>query len=642
MKKTFALHLYSALALLGPGLSHAQADFISPNVPVRGVARAALAPAALAGVRTVSNNHDDGPGSLRQTIADAAPGDTIQFTLAPPLVWGLQLPATILLKSPLVIDKDLTILGPGPERLIVARTFARRTPAFRVFNVNAGVVTLAGLSIINGRALNPDGASDNLGGGILNFGTLTVSNCVVSQNEAKTEAGGVGFGGGIFSVGPLTLLHSTISRNKASGAGGGLSTFHSPAFVAEGCTVSGNYAAVQGGGVNFQGTIGSLVNCTISGNKVAKRGAASGLLHIVFENEAAGLALTACTIARNRGGTNAVVVAAQPHSIGIVTLMIGTLVAGNEPRNFSLVGNPLLQSLGHNLDSDGTSGLANGVNGDIVGTPAHPVDARLGELRPHGGPTLTHALLHGSPAVDAGACLDAAGAALAIDQRGFPRPQGLACDIGAFENQPPTILCPVALTSECSAEPRATFDDPDGDALAVVWTLDGTDVQTNFLSAVHPPAPRIVKLKVSLPSGVHTIGLRVSDGKAAVVQCSTSVTVQDTQAPQITDLKASPRTLSSSKNKLVPVRLTVRATDCGPFQCQIVSVQSSEPVGNEPDWIITGDLTLQLRGKVSGHRNRIYTITVECRDAAGHASQKTVTVTVPKNGSHDDDDESHR
>ena len=94
-------------------------------------------------------------------------------------------------------------------------------------------------------------------------------------------------------------------------------------------------------------------------------------------------------------------------------------------------------SQGHNLIGDGTggSGFINGVNGDIVGTSANPIDPKIGDLASNGGPIKTHALLAGSPAIDHG---DNAGVP-AIDQRGFPRKKdgngdGLAIvDIGAFE-----------------------------------------------------------------------------------------------------------------------------------------------------------------------------------------------------------------
>jgi hypothetical protein len=82
-------------------------------------------------------------------------------------------------------------------------------------------------------------------------------------------------------------------------------------------------------------------------------------------------------------------------------------------------------SNGHNLDGDGTCGL--GEPTDLPGT-----DPLLGPLADNGGPSETHALLPGSPAIDAGppTCE-------ATDQRGVPRPQEAACDIGAYERQPP-------------------------------------------------------------------------------------------------------------------------------------------------------------------------------------------------------------
>lgn len=638
MKKLIRHSLCSALALLSLGVGSVNAGFVSPNVPDSEMESPAIQAGLLGAVPppppavwTVVNTHDAGPGSLRNAISSAAAGDTIQF--------ALHRPAVIILRTNLVIDKNLTILGPGPNKLIVARMFGHHVPSFRVFRVNAGVVTIAGMTIFNGRAINTDGVSDNLGGGIYNraAASLTVSNCVIARNVAPTEAGGNGFGGGIFSSGPLTIVNSTVRDNDATYAGGGICTFHSSKFVAEGCTVNGNFAGIQGGGVNFQGVSGSMKNCTISGNSTPSSnsdpevGAGSGLLHIVFGNEGADLELAACTITRNWGSTiGAVVIAALLGNNGIVTRMIGTLVADNAAPNFFLDRNPVLQSLGYNLDSDGSSGLANGVNGDLVGTPASPIDARLGSLHDNGGPTRTHGLLHGSPALDAGAAVDADGAALTTDQRGFPRPQGAANDIGAFENQPPTVICPHGGTVECSGDLTATVNDPDGDALAIVWVVNGTAVETNFLFAVHPPHPRVVKLKASLAQGANTVTVRVSDGKAAVAQCSTIVVVRDTRPPRIIEVKANPHVLWPPNHRLVPVRVTVRAEDCGPIRCRIVSVRSNEPVGHEPDWIITGDLTLLLRAERWGRwHSRIYTITVECRDAVGNTSRRSVYVTVP-------------
>lgn len=638
MKKTPASFLGFAAALFVAG--SAMAGFVTPRVsPLESApatdpaSRSVPDPAGLPAALWVTSTADSGPGSLRQVIADAAPGDTIRF--------DLHCPARIVLADTLVIDKDLIVAGPGPHQLTVMRSERTDTPSFRVFRIAAGSVVLSGMTIRNGRALNPGPNSDNLGGGILNRGELVVRDCHVIGNVAPTEADGFGFGGGIFTSGPLRVEDSTIAGNEASYAGGGICTFHTSSFVAEGSTVSRNHAGIQSGGLNFQGVIGSLKNCTLSGNSTQPEGIASALLNISFGNEASTLSLAACTIANNVGTTNGTVTFAKlpGNDLGVTNRLVGTLVADNEGPNFFLDGDVVLESLGHNLDSDGSSGLLNGVNGDIVGSAGSPVDARLGRLRDNGGNTLTHALLPGSPALDAADCVDAEGVALAEDQRGFPRPQGDACDIGAFENQPPTIECPESKTLDCKTQCellrglKVTVADPDGDRLMVVWFVDGNPVQTNHVAGSHPPQPEGVELEQSLSQGTHTIRVWVSDGKAAPVVCESTLTIVDRTPPKIIAVKATPSVLWPPNQKLVPVRITVWATDaCGPVKNRIVSVSSNEPVDKkQPDWIITGDLTLLLRAERSPRGSgRVYTIKVESRDQAGNKSYGTVKVLVPR------------
>ena len=676
MKNTLPLVLCSTVATLCLASVSASAGFVSPNVPPPDSQAAAQAskPVGFApqAVLTVTTTADDGPGSLRQAIANALPGDSIDFALT--------FPATIVISNTLVINKDLTVLGPGPDKLTVKRSDATNTPIFRLLNVDSGLVTINGLTLRNGRAHNNTGTNDNLGGAILNRGMLTVSNCVITHNTAPvTESTNNGFGGGIFSLGfdppanrrtSLTILNSTISGNEATYAGGGIGTYHSDSFVAEGCTISGNFGGIQGGGVNFQGrlgtigTIGTIQNCTISGNATLPDGAifnqipvqgGSGLLDICFGNEGSMLTLTACTITRNTGTTNgAVAFVALRDNLGQTNRLLSTLVADNHGKNFILVGNPVVQSLGSNLESDGTSGLVNGSNGDIVGSVGSPIDAKLSPLQDNGGPTRTHALLPGSPALGTGSCTNANGSPLLIDQRGFPRPHTTGCDIGAFENQSPTLFCPAAQTLECNFHCgtfgllTATVADPDGDALIVVWSVDGAPKQTNSVAATHPPAVTEVKFNGKLDLGPHTVSVSVSDGKAATVVCTTTVTVQDTTPPRIFAIFPYPSFLWPPNHKLVPVKIFVLAVDacgCGPVDCKIVSVTSNQPVDNhEPDWVITGKLTLLLRAERSHGERRVYTITVECKDAFGNKSTSRTYVIVPKSqGQHDDhgDDDHH-
>jgi hypothetical protein len=548
MKKLVPFVLCSTAAALCLGAGSVFADYLTPRVPPAPSTPSALSYAlnGLPTVRTVTTVDDDGPGSLRQAIAIAAPGDVVDF--------ALDFPATIVLSDTLVISQDLSVVGPGPDKLTVMRSGANKTPSFRVFDVEAGVVAIAGMTIRNGSAFSGTNLHDNLGGGILNRGNLTVSNCVITGNSAPTTDWGTngtfyrfsfGFGAGIFSArGQLTVINSTISDNQATAAGGGLCTFDTARFFAEGCTVSGNFAGMQGGGLNFQGRTGTMQNCTIGDNATSDAdpdaGGGSGILNVAILNQPPPtLKLTACTVVRNTGTTNgAFTVAAYEHQLGITNKLLSTLVADNDGRNFFFYDGITMESLGHNLDSDGTSGFINGANGDLVGTVASPIDAKLGPLQNNGGPTRTMALLPGSPALGAAACSDADGTPLTVDQRGLPRPQVTGCDIGAFENQAPTLICPAAQTLEghgskgrARATLTATVADPDGDALTVVWSVNGVPRQTNNIAATHPPESEAVKFKAQYGLGTNIVSVWVSDDKAVPVACSTSVTVRAQQHP---------------------------------------------------------------------------------------------------------------
>ena len=135
---------------------------------------------------------------------------------------------------------------------------------------------------------------------------------------------------------------------------------------------------------------------------------------------------------------------------------------------------------------------------------------------------------------------------------------------------------------------------------------------------------------VSLPAGAHLITLTVRDGRGGSSSDAILVTVVDATPPVIQSATASPSVLRKA-NRFVAVTTTerggrVRRT----VHCQITSVASNEPV-NGYDWVITGDLTVDLRAERSNHgTGRIYTITIACTDEAGNSSTKAVTVTVPR------------
>jgi hypothetical protein len=116
------------------------------------------------------------------------------------------------------------------------------------------------------------------------------------------------------------------------------------------------------------------------------------------------------------------------------------------------------------------------------------------------------------------------------------------------------------------------------------------------------------------------------------------VTVNDTEAPTITGVSATPSVLGPPNHKLVPVTISYTTSDnCGPVTCTL-SVSSNEPINSNddgdtaPDWIIEDAHHVKLRAERSGTgTGRVYTITITCTDGAGNSSIKTVTVNVPLN-----------
>jgi hypothetical protein len=198
------------------------------------------------------NPLDSGPGSLRDTIAAAASGDTIKFDSS---VFG----QTIKLTSwGLTIAQNLDIEGPVGNPIIISGNMATG-----VFLIESGkVVTLSGLTITKG-ANFADG-----GGGIKNQGTLTVSHCTLSDNDADGAFFG---GGGISNLGTLTVNQSTLSDNHADNTpfgGGGISNLGT--LTVNQSTLSDNHADFSdlgGGGIfNDDGGMVTISQSTLSGN----------------------------------------------------------------------------------------------------------------------------------------------------------------------------------------------------------------------------------------------------------------------------------------------------------------------------------------------------------------------------------------
>jgi hypothetical protein len=181
--------------------------------------------------------------------------------------------------------------------------------------------------------------------------------------------------------------------------------------------------------------------------------------------------------------------------------------------------------------------------------------------------------------------------------------------------------CPVAVHLDGTMS-----SDSDGDGLQYVWS--------GAFGTATGATPT-----VQLAPGVHAITLSVDDGHGGVAADEVVITVVDTVPPEIVAVAANPAVLNSANHQMVPVSVSVSVSaSCDQkASCRIVSVRSNEPVDGvgdgdtAPDWEITGSLTLKLRAERSGGgTGRVYTITVECVDAAGNAVTSTVAVLVPR------------
>ncbi|NCT67695.1 MAG: hypothetical protein GXC76_08625 [Rhodanobacteraceae bacterium] len=404
------------------------------------------APHAPATIRPVTTCADDGPGSLRAAVADAASGDTIDLRA---LTCGTITLATGAI--PVRVD-SLTLDGPGRGALTIDGNDADRV----FLHPRGGKLTLHAVTVQRGRdrASGFDlagggciasagyvvldeatvrncyaGGEGAYGGGLYAY-ALTMASSTLSGNIAlgvHESAGTAAFGGGAF-VYAMELVASTVSGNRAAHAinpgresydiGGALVTVLGGSV--QGSTIDTNYSWGRAGGIVTFNDV-SITNSTLSGNVAANDIAGALLLRWPAAAQIANSTITANRAAAGGGGIWLATSGSRLHS---------SIVAGNA------AGDPAL------TDLHGDRSIAIGGDHNLIGHAGPSVtvppgtlatDPRLGPLAANGGPTRTHALQADSPAIDAGSNP----LALAFDQRGngYPRVHGAAADIGAFEQQ---------------------------------------------------------------------------------------------------------------------------------------------------------------------------------------------------------------
>ncbi len=305
--------------------------------------------------------------------------------------------------------------------------------------------TIVGSQIYSNTATGHGAGIDNDSGNADN--PLLLSDSYLHHNDSASLAGGIENNGG------LSILRSTLDSNIAATQGGGIYNDDNGLVEITESTLSAN-AAQFGGGIFIESfiytkTLASVVNSTISGNTASHEGA--GLYadggRAQFYNATIAANQIVVPVGQSYPAMGAGLLITPNYGIPAIITLTNTLIGDNS----LLVGSnaPVaddcfgtVRAQGYNLIETLTHcRFENPSIGDITG-----MDPVLGPLQFNGGSTQTQALLTGSPAIDAGrptGCTDAAGAPILTDQRGWRRPIGARCDIGAFEYSPYQLNLPI-------------------------------------------------------------------------------------------------------------------------------------------------------------------------------------------------------
>ncbi len=316
-----------------------------------------------------------------------------------------------------------------------------------ILNDYLGIATIEN-SIITGN-------SSPYGAGIGNGGVMIISNTSISGNHAtQSDGGGISNRShNAGSSGTLSIFNSTLSANSASnGNGGGIINQDGSVLIMINSTLSGNSAGGNGGGIlNDSGTF-DLNNVTIVSNTAA--GSGGGIYR------SGGIVYSRNTLLAQNSGT------------------------GGSPDCFGSI-----LSGGYNLVGNNSGCTFGSTTGDQVGTSISPIDPLIDTLQDNGGTTWTHALFVGSPAIDLanpitpGSNTDACAT---VDQRGISRPQGSACDVGAYE-APAVPIC----TAPSTESDIILIIDRSGSMATDNKLADAQTAVTIFLSSTNAPPDQV-------------------------------------------------------------------------------------------------------------------------------------------------------
>ncbi|MGF1473315.1 MAG: choice-of-anchor Q domain-containing protein, partial [Rubrobacteraceae bacterium] len=489
----------------------------------------------------------------------------------------------------------------------------------------------------------------NGGGGILNRGTLEISNAVVEDSEALDDPGGGIYnaggaltikdsvvrknvaedGGGIFSLGgALTIDRSTVMDNRAqvgagggSGAGGGINNNSGSVLVINESSINENSARSGGGILNafskmtldqsaiydnaadtngggILSTNPSVENdpnpaaSTTIKNSTLSRNFAGSLGGGVYNNEGL-VVIEYTTITGNGfvdgGGNNAGAGVAGDGDVRTRTEVRASIIAANGGPDVSYTNGDIntFVSGGYSIIGDG-----NAVDGNTFQQPGDrpgTADPGLGFLADNGGPTLTHALEAGSPALDnvlTEAC------DVQTDQRGVARPQGPACDSGSYEKRPPAVQITKGPASQTVAS---------GGTASFTITLENTgDTDLSDIEVTDPnapdcersePGPLTPNAKISYEcevadvtegfTNVAEVDAQAAEGGVRVADTSGKAVVEVRDVPPASKVNLSLTKKASKGRPTVGQKLTytLRVKNNGPDRATGVKVVDTLPKG---------------------------------------------------------------
>ena len=470
-----------------------------------------------------------------------------------------------------------------------------------------GIVSYIGaLSIVNSTVSG--NSSTNDGGGIYKYGTgnLTITGSTISGNSAA------GDGGGVFTATGLTAIsYSTIRGNHANGDGGGINLELDGVVSIVGSTVSGN-SADDGGGIRNDGKL-TVSSSTLSGNVASARGGG------IFSNTDLTGMHTTTVVNSTISGNSAATVGGGIYNIdGLAVIRHSTItnngalpskgsgvasfgdaatrtefqssiIAGNANSDVDLVtlGGPPVNSMvsnGYNLIGAGNNLGAFNQSGDQTSV----ADAMLGPLADNGGPTFTHALLTGSPAIDAGDPAAVAGmdGVPANDRSGtaYTRVHGGRIDIGALELQPtPAIFfgdynqngdvdaADYILWRKTLGSSVANYSGADGDGDGVVDQDDYGVWRAHFGQTLPPPGAGS-----GASSASASAALFAPVGEAQIAAASLSFSVGEPNQTVVLPGTSGDKRAASQRENLPPV-LVSASSPFAPYRPAIRGSVAAQP-----------------------------------------------------------------